>query len=172
MNAQQAVRQQLGFWHGVMEGVVGECGNDVINKHVPGATVTSIASIYAHAVFSEDAIVNGMLQGKPPMFQSDGWEAKTGVSASGTQPSINPDWAKSVKMDFPKFQEYAKQVFANTDAFIGGLSDADLERKVQTPIGEQTVGWVVVSLLGTHFPQHAGEIAAVKGVQGLKGLPF
>ena len=172
MNAQQAVRQQLGFWHGVMEGVVGECSPEVLNKQVSGASVTSISSIYAHAVFSEDAIVNGMLQGKAPMFQSDGWEAKTGVSASGTQPSINAEWAKSVKMDFPKFQEYAKAVFANTDAYLAGLPDADLERKIQTPIGEQTVGWAVVSLLGTHFPQHAGEIAAVKGVQGLKGLPF
>ena len=144
----------------------------MLNKQVPGATVTSIASIYAHTVFAEDAIVNGMLQGKAPMFQSDGWEAKTGVSASGPQPSINAEWAKSVKMDFPKFQEYAKAVFANTDAYLAGLPDADLERKIQTPIGEQTVGWAVVSLLGTHFPQHAGEIAAVMGVQGLKGLPF
>ena len=25
---------------------------------------------------------------------------------------------------------------------------------------------------GWHFPQHTGEIAALKGVQGLKGLPF
>ena len=59
MNAQQAVRQQLGFWHGVMEGVIGECGNDVLNKQVQGATVTSIASIYAHAEIIHMLIPNG-----------------------------------------------------------------------------------------------------------------
>ncbi len=175
MKVQDAVKSQLGFWHGIMEGVIGECGKDVVNKQVPGATVTSIGSIYAHAVFAEDGIVNGMLQGKPLLFQSDGWQQKTGVSwpsEPGNAPSINDSWAKSLNMDFPKFQEYAKAVFANTDAYISGLPDSDLDRKVQTPIGEQNVGWVISTLLGTHFPQHAGEIAALKGVQGLKGLPF
>mgnify|MGYP001567826195 CR=1 FL=1 len=119
MKVQDAVRQQLGFWHG-----------------------------------------------------ADGWEAKTGVSASGPQPSINHEWAKTVKMDYPKFQEYANAVFANTDSYLANLSDADLEKKIQTPIGEQTIGWAVTTLLGTHAPQHIGEIAALKGVQGLKGLPF
>ena len=29
MNAQEAVRQQLGFWHGVGGGVVGDCGEAI-----------------------------------------------------------------------------------------------------------------------------------------------
>ena len=106
---------------------------------------------------------NTLTMGMPPA-------GKTGVTAP-PQP-VTEEWAKSLKMDFPKFQEYAKAVFQNTDLFLQGLSEADLQRKVQTPIGEQSVEWVVVSLLGTHFPQHSGEIAAVKGVHGLKGLPF
>jgi hypothetical protein len=172
MNVQNAVAQQLGFWHGIMGGVIGECGPEALNKQVQGATITSIASVYAHAVMAEDGIVNGMLQGKPMMFATDGWEAKTGVKLPGESAAVNVDWAHSMKMDFPKFQEYAKAVFANTDAYLKGLPDADLQKKVQTPIGEQTVEWGIVTLLGTHFPQHAGEIAALKGVQGLKGLPF
>lgn len=171
MKVQDVARSQLGFWHGTCGAIMGDCG-EALNKQLPNATITSIASVYAHMVFAEDAIVNGMLQGKPPMFQSDGWEAKTGVSASGTQPSISPEWAKTVKMDYPKFQEYANAVFANTDSYLANLSDADLEKKIQTPIGEQTIGWAVTTLLGTHAPQHIGEIAALKGVQGLKGLPF
>jgi len=31
---------------------------------------------------------------------------------------------------------------------------------------------MVISILGTHLTGHAGEIAALKGVQGMKGLPF
>lgn len=171
MNSQNAAAQQLGFWHGVMNGVLGDRG-DALNKQVPGATVTSIASIYAHMVMSEDAIVNGMMQGKPPMFMSGGWEAKTGVKFPGEQPSINPDWAHAMKMDLPKFQEYAKAVFANTDSYLKSVTDAELQEKVQTPVGEQTREWFIVNVLATHFPQHSGEIAALKGVQGLKGLPF
>jgi len=169
MNSSQAVQQQLGFWHGALDAVMADCG-DALNKQMPGATVTSIASIYAHLVFAEDLIVNGMLQGKPAMYAQDGWEAKTGLPFPGN-PAMG-EWAKSVQMDYPKFQEYAKAVFANTDAYLGSVPEADLSRKVQTPAGEQPVEWVIVTLLGTHAPQHIGEIAALKGVQGLKGLPF
>ncbi len=171
MKAQEAVRQQLGFWHGALGGIMGDCG-DTLNKQVPNATITSISSVYAHLVWAEDAIVNGMLQGKPIMYQTDGWEAKTGVTyPDGERPALG-DWAKSTRMDYPKFKEYADAIFANTDSYLANLSDAELDVKVQTPIGEQTKAWVVVNLLGTHAPQHAGEIAALKGVHGLKGLPF
>ena len=171
MNAQSAAKQQLAFWHGALGSVMADCDPERLNKNLPSATITSIASIYAHMVFAEDVIVNGMLQGKPPIYQTDGWEAKTGVPFPGIPPSIG-DWAKTLKMDLPKFQEYAKVVFANTDSYLGSVSDTDMQTKVQTPIGEQTVEWAVVTLLATHAPQHIGEIAALKGVQGLKGLPF
>jgi hypothetical protein len=170
MNSQGAARQQLQFWHGALNAVMGDCG-EALNKQLPGATITSISSVYAHMVFSEDVIVNGMLQGKPALYQQDGWEAKTGLPFPGIPPSIG-EWAKTVKMDFPKFNEYAQAVFASTDSYLAGVSDADLQKKVQTPIGEQTAEWMIVTLLATHAPQHIGEIAALKGVQGLKGLPF
>ena len=169
MKVQDVARSQLGFCHGTCGAIMGDCG-EALNNQVQGATIASIGSIYAHMVFAEDAVINGMLQGKPMMYQSDGWEAKTGVPFPGDADA--GDWAKTLKMDYPKFQEYAKAVFANTDSYLANLSDADVEKKVQTPIGEQTIGWAVTTLLGTHFPQHAGEIAALKGVQGLKGLPF
>jgi hypothetical protein len=170
MNAQEAVRQQLGFWHGIGNQVMGDCGG-ALNQRLSNANVGSIASIYAHAVFSEDGIVNGMMQGKPLVYEDGGWEAKTGVKHPGG-PMQSEDWAASVTMDLPSFQEYAAAVFARTDAFLANLADSEMERKIQGPIGETTVGWMVVYILATHFPQHLGEIAALKGVQGLKGLPF
>jgi hypothetical protein len=172
MSLQTAVQSQLAFWHGTLGPILGDCGSEVLNKQLPDGTITSIASIYAHIVWSEDAIVQAMLQGKPALYQSDGWEAKTGIPYPGMPPSMNPEWANKLKMDLGPFQEYAKAVFAATEAYVGGVSDAELSRKVPTPIGEQTVEWVVATLLGTHAPQHIGEIAALKGVHGLKGLPF
>jgi hypothetical protein len=86
---------------------------------------------------------------------------------------FSPEWARGVKLNLAPFREYAKAVYAATDAYIAGLSDADLERKVQTGfVGEQTVAFVMSSILAWHAAQHTGEIAALKGVQGLKGLPF
>lgn len=171
MNAQQTVKMQLGFWQGASGGMIEDCDDDALHKAHPGATVTSIASIYAHTIFSEDAITQGMLQGKPPIYKSDGWEAKAGVPMPDN-PAMDPEWAATVKMDLATFREYAKAVHAATSAYLDSVTDAELQEKVQTPIGEQNREWVVVNLLGTHMPQHLGEIAALKGVQGLKGLPF
>ena len=172
MNVQSAVREQMGFWHSMLEPIIADCTQEVMHKNLPGATITSIASIYAHLVFVEDVIVHGMLQGKPPVYQAQGWGPKLGVEMPGPPPEISPEWAQAVKLDLPSFQEYANVVFAATDSYLAGLSDAELERKVNTPAGEQTVAWVLAVILGTHLPQHVGEIAALKGVQGLKGLPF
>ncbi|MEX2246042.1 MAG: DinB family protein [Dehalococcoidia bacterium] len=171
MNAQEAVRTQLGFWHGTLDGMMSDCG-PILHKTLDGSTANSIAATYAHTVIAEDVILHAMLQGKTPLFQSDGWEAKTGVAFPGVSPAMTPEWAAGIKMNLPEFQKYAKAVYAATDAYLGGLSDADVDRKMAGPIGEQTVGWYIATLLGTHVPQHAGEVAAIKGVLGLKGLPF
>ncbi|MGB2694486.1 MAG: DinB family protein [Dehalococcoidia bacterium] len=170
MNAAQTAKVQLGMWHGALSSMMGECSPEVLNKN-PDGTVTSIASIYAHTVFAEDTIVHGMLQGKPTLYQTGGWDGKASVASTG-DPTMNPDWAKTVKMDYPAFRDYASAVFAATDAYLDNVSDADLQKKVQTPAGEQTAEWTIAAILATHAPQHAGEIAALKGVEGMKGLPF
>lgn len=173
MNVQAAVRQQLAFWHGALDQILADCGPEVLNANLPGSTITSIASIYAHINFGNDAIVHGLLQGEPLLYQADGWESKTGVAFPGLPPAITPEWGRAVQMDLPAFQEYAKAVHAAADAYLASVPDAELERKVTGgPFGDQTVEWIIVNILGTHAPQHAGEIAALKGVQGLKGLPF
>ena len=57
--------------------------------------------------------------------------------------------------------------------YVSSLGPADLERKVDTGfVGEQTVGYVLGNICVGHVAEHNGEIAALKGVQGLKGLPF
>lgn len=172
MNAQQAFREQLNFWHGTLDGMVGECAADVLHKAIPGATTNTIAATYAHAVLVEDFIGNGMLQGKPALCQAAGWEARTGVPVPSSPPAMWTEWGSDVKMNVAPFQEYAKSVYAATDAYVAGLSEADLDRKVAGPMGETTVGWMIAVILVTHNTSHAGEVAALKGVHGAKGLPF
>jgi hypothetical protein len=172
MNVQEAVNSQLGFWHGTMEQVIADCDDELLHKQLPGATCNSIAAIYAHAVISEDVIVHAMIRGAEPIYQSAGWEQKTGVPFPGVPPMQTPEWAAKIKMKLPEFQAYAKDVYAATEAYLSSAPDSDMEQKRQSPFGEQTVGFLVAALLGTHVPQHAGEVAALKGVSGLKGLPF
>jgi hypothetical protein len=39
-------------------------------------------------------------------------------------------------------------------------------------LGEQTTAFIVGNVCVWHVAEHNGEIAALKGAQGLKGLPF
>jgi len=45
MNSAAAVRQQLAFWHGALEQVITDRSPDDVNKSLPNATISSIASI-------------------------------------------------------------------------------------------------------------------------------
>jgi len=172
MNVQESVRGQLGFWHGTLDSIMGDCTDEVTSKQLPDANITTIGAIYAHIVFSEDFLVQSLLQGKPTLYESDGWQAKVGMQAPGVPPAITDEWAKQVKVN-DALKDYAKAVFAATDSYLANISDAELDREMDTKIfGTQKIGWVASTILGTHAPGHAGEIAALKGVQGLKGLPF
>jgi hypothetical protein len=167
MNLQETVQLQLGFWHNTLESMLNDCG-DVLGASV-GGTTNTIAATYAHMLFAEDGIVNGMLAGKPLIYVGGGWQEKTGVPHPGS-PALPVGWEINMKLE--PWREYAKAVYANTDAYLSQLTDTEVERKMQGPVGETTVGWMVGALLATHYPGHAGEIAAMKGVHGLKGLPF
>lgn len=170
MKVSEAVQGQLDFWYGIIDGLVAECDAETLHKRLPGATIGSIASTYAHMVMGEDTIVHQMFQGKPSLFDSGGWAAKLGVTHPG--PMQNLEWAETVKLDPKSFGEYAKAVYADTRAYLAGLTDADLERKVQSPLGEQPLAAALAGLLATHYIAHAGEVCALRGIQGGKGLPF
>jgi len=172
MKTQDVLRQQLTGYHDILEQTIADCAQSTLDHNPANATITNIGSIYVHTVFSEDNILHGMLQGKPPIYRAQGWASKTKLEMPAPG-EFTPEWARSVKLDLAPFREYAKQVYAASDAYVAGLSDADLERKVQTGfVGEQTVAFIISNVLGWHAAQHTGEIAALKGVQGLKGLPF
>ena len=172
MQLQSAAQQQLAGSHGTFRHMLSDCDPELLNRTLPGATIGSIASIYAHVVFGEDAFVQSRFQGKPTIYESGGWEQKTGVAFPGVPPAITPEWASALNMDLSTFQEYAEAVFAATDSYLANLPDSELERKIQGVMGEYTVGWGIAILLVQHEAEHSGEIAALKGVQGLKGLPF
>ena len=171
MDGIHAIHDQLSFVHDTLEQTIADLGPEGLSKNPLDATISNCGSIYAHSIFSEDAIIHGMIQGKAPIFHSQAWASKVNVQMPDN-PEMDLAWGRSVKLDLPSFREYAKAVYAATDDFIHHVTDADLERKLTTPLGESTVGFMLANIVVTHPAMHLGEIAALKGVQGMKGLPF
>ena len=125
----------------------------------------------SHVLWAEDMVVNQTLQGKASLWQQMGMESRTGLKMNAYQTS---ETARSMDVDPVAMLEYAKALAAGTEGYVAKLSDADLERKLSfgPSLGDQTVGWALINLVAAHYNNIAGEISALKGVQGLKGYPF
>ncbi len=169
IDVRSVVRGQFKLAHEVLEGVMADCA-DIANAKVAGANITAITPIYAHAILSEDMMVNQVAVGGVMLFITEGWSARTGVAdihAELTSPT------KDFSLDLAALREYAAAVVRRTDDFLAVATDNQLRREVQSPAGGMLSAIDFLAAFGVvHISEHAGEIAALKGVMGRKGLPF
>lgn len=131
----------------------------------PAGTANVIAKSHVHALSSIDFFISGIIKGGelgwPKFAQQHGLPA-------------NPleIWRYEGAVPMAPTLEYGTQVQKNALEFVGSLKDADLDREIETQFfGKKTAAWLL-QLTGVHSVGHGGDMAAVKGMQGLKGLPF
>jgi hypothetical protein len=73
----------------------------------------------------------------------------------------------------PKNYNQERVVKQATDDFLAVATAADFQREVDSPLGTKVPVSQFLGAFGiVHLGLHSGEIAALKGVHGLKGLPF
>ena len=137
----------------------------------PSGNIQPIGTIYAHAVADLDFMLHAMVQGKPLLLSQDGWSAKTGIPVP-TSGLMTPEWLAGLKVDIAGAQEYAKVVIAAADNALANLGDDVLGKELDGPFGKTTGMGILSGLAIYHLSEHTGEIAALKGVLGGKGLPF
>ena len=168
MRTQDLLRAQYQQAHDILEQVIDDCDAEALTN-VPDGNVGAISAIYAHLVYSEDGMV-GRPAGRDPIWESGDWAAKTELDMPRAQ---TQEWAQSApEYDLATFREYAQAVYAATDDYLANVSDDDLDAEVETRAGKvPAANWVGATTLW-HVMSHQGEISALKGVQGLKGLPF
>jgi DinB superfamily len=171
---QRILQAALASAHGVLEATMADVDDELANRPAPG-TANPLGSSYAHVAFTEDAIVNGLLQGKPPLWSS-ACTGRTGTDRpmplEGMVPGDIGAWYHTVRIDLAACREYAAAVYAQSEAFIAATDEAALAREVQTPTGSMPLAVAVATLVISHSNQLAGEISAIKGAFGLRGYPF
>ncbi len=148
-----------------LEGTVDGVNHEQAHWGPSGKTVP-IAAHYAHVITAEDAMFALVIAKGAPLMMS----TPTGLSELPPQGPWD-DWGRRLKMDTPAFQAYAQRVYAQTDAILAKMQDADLQQIVDTPAGQMPVAAFATVLL-LNGAAHAGEISAIKGLKGLKGYPF
>jgi len=157
--------QQAHWWlTGTMEGVTAE-----VAHYQPAGVAMPIGAEYVHVAVSEDYFVS-LLQGRAPLMMSH----PTG--ANSPPPSDQPwiGWSRTVRVDLDQARAYHQTVYAQTDAFLQSLTDAELEQSFDaSAVGLGVMTWgSLLSTLRLNVLCHAGEISAIKGLQGLKGYPM
>lgn len=175
MSTQHAVpllRQQFQMGHQFLEGTLQGAAAEHAHWTPPGKA-QPLGANYAHVIISEDGLISMLLKGTPPLMASE-WAGKTGLSEMPSQAPPWNEWAGRVQVDLDALHRYAQAVYEATDSYLASLSDEDLNRSLDLSaigLGQQTAGWFL-SLLVFNIHTHTGEIACLKGLQGLQGYPF
>jgi len=149
-------------WYlGTVEGLTEEQTN-----FLPPGTTHPIGALIQHTIMSEDNLVHTRLMGVQSIWERDGWGERTG------QPNLSgADEAayRAFRMHPNALDEYRAAVWAETEAYLDTLSEADLDREIEFRPGRMmTVAGYFAIILNNNF-SHVGEISVVKGLQGLKG---
>ena len=125
---------------------------------VPPGTASTIGAIYSHTITYVDFIVQRVCIG-----QSD---------AVFAEPPPAEIRMQEVQGDLSALHEYADKVQSAAQEWLSTLTPVDLERRMNTSIGELNLGQLLEAYIIWHINVHCGEISALKGCQGLKGYPW
>ncbi len=168
MEIMEYLRYQMANMRSTVDMTMQDVTAEQFNWAPPG-TMNTISATFIHLTSVEDHFVQGILQGKPRLWDSGGWAARTGVKET---PAIGKSWDefKHFHLSPAPFLDYQKAVWAATDAYMAGLTPQDLDRKVK--LGQRDLTVAALLIMAAHQSlSHSGEIAALKGIQGVKGLP-
>ena len=158
MNTVELLQYSLGFAFDVLGQVTADLTQEQTDWTPPG-TVSTIGAIYSHIITYVDyGIQNWCIEGKPHPESIESRPAELVM--------------QDVQVDLSALHEYAGEVQSTAQDWLSSLTPADLERKIDTTIGELNLGQMLESYIVWHINAHCGEIAALKGCQGAKGYPW
>ena len=164
------IQQQIAGARRLFDAALQNTTNEQLNWRPPVDTVNPISVTALHVLGSEDVFIQQILLGQPRLWESEGWANKIGVAEP---PGRGGGWdeVRSATISVEAVLAYQAALRTATDAYLATLTAQELERPVNVMGGERPLATVLI-LLAHHACSHAGEIATVKGMQGLKGLPF
>jgi uncharacterized damage-inducible protein DinB len=172
VDAVTLLKDQVKQAHEICQGTVADLTAEQAHWK-PGGTANSCAPLLVHIASAEDMFLN-MFTGRQPLAMGP-YAGKTGASEPHPAGRDYGEWAGRVTVDMPQFSEYVKAVFKNTEDYVAGLSDADLDKEIDLSaagIGKMSLGAFITMTCVIHPSNHTGEISVMKGMQGGKGYPF
>jgi hypothetical protein len=175
MNTVELIHYSLGFAFDLLEQLVTDLTQEQADWLPPG-NANPIGALYWHIVSYVDTIVHDWGMGQPPLRQRAGWQGKVLIASPSVDPEDSMGDLRAIRVglraDLPTLHDYARATAQALLAWVASLTLEDLERTIDTPIGELNLGQMLESFVIGHINAHCGEISALKGCQGVKGYPW
>lgn len=171
MNGVEAMRSAFHAARHWFSGTMADVTEDQA-QFVPPGRAHNIAALAAHVEQAEDFLINGLLQGRPPIWESEGWEGRLGIPNFAM---LQEGSAVPIRGSVEAMRPYSEAVHAATQRYLDSLTDDDLDREVDMSsfgMGPMRLGDVLTSFTVGNMLAHTGEISAMKGIQGAQGYPF
>jgi hypothetical protein len=168
MNATAYLKTQIDSMRYLLDSALKSLTDEQITWTPPG-TLSSIGVIWLHTIAAEDAFIS-ILAGQPKLWDTKGWAETFGLEKP---PNIGEDWDvyEQGNLTVENLVAYTQDVQKQTDNHLAAITDDVLDEEIKffTESDPKASVW---ALLVSHALEHAGEIAAIKGMQEVKGLPF
>jgi uncharacterized damage-inducible protein DinB len=88
------------------------------------------------------------------------------------RPSRYPGYGRELADGYEAVLAYFDRLDAETRSILGGLSDADLQRKCRTPAGTSITTWKWLRAMVEHEAHHRGQIYLMLGTLGMPTPPL
>ncbi len=136
---------------------------------IPPGTANSIGLTALHMLATEDKYI-ALLRGKERLWQIQNWNSTFNLAEP---PGFGGDWTvlRHATLTIEMLLAYQVVVRVETDFYLDALTPEALDFPVKL-FTDHDKAADMLALLISHTLLHAGEIAAIKGVYGVKGLPF
>lgn len=169
MDTTQYICRQFTTLYRQLDGALKDITQEQFNWTPPGMANT-IRAILLHTTATEDRLIHVTLLNQPYLWETGDWSNKIGLIAP---PGRVHGWdeIKSKPLSLEPVLAYVQSVHADTLAYLDTLTPEQLDREVTAMGSERPIADVLIMIVN-HTTGHAGEIAALRGVQGVQGLPF
>ncbi len=170
MHAKDFIASSIGTQRWIADAVVQDLTEEQLNWSPPGLA-NKIGTILIHVTGTDDRFINMRARGQATVWESGNWSERLGIAQPPGGGGGSWEAANASNFSLEAVRDYIAAVRASVDDYVAALTDEELARKVQSIGGEQPIA-AVLALIVVHAAGHYGEVAALKGAQGAKGLPF
>ena len=169
MHVTEYIQRQVHTMRRLVDATLQGLTDEQLNWAAPGQA-NPIRATLLHMLAAEDRYFQTVLRGQPMLWETGGWSERIGLPYP---PGAGRGWdeVKTTTLAVEPVLAYAQAVREATETYLVALTDAELGRTVQFFGGERPAADVIITFVA-HTLGHSGEVAALRGVQGVKGLPF